>query len=115
MDRHLLFVLGWLIALFSGRSSTSRSRAFGLLNCRYLEQSLHSISDASGLGVRRLWHVSQQHCCRHDVLACSREAADGLLRLFVSHDLPMDLSSSSADTSTRWVRQVLFKNLLEQD
>jgi hypothetical protein len=30
MDRLLLFVLGWLIALFSGSSSTSRSRAFGL-------------------------------------------------------------------------------------
>ena len=25
MDRHLLFVLGWLIALFGGRSSMSRS------------------------------------------------------------------------------------------
>jgi hypothetical protein len=37
MDRHLLFVLGWLIALFSGSSSTSRSRAFVLLNCRHLE------------------------------------------------------------------------------
>jgi hypothetical protein len=37
MDRHLLFVLGWLIALFSGSSSTLRSRAFGLLNCRHLE------------------------------------------------------------------------------
>jgi len=37
MDRHLLFVLGWLIALFSGSSSTSRSRAFGLLNCHHLE------------------------------------------------------------------------------
>jgi len=51
MDRHLIFVLGWLIVLFSGRSSTSRSRAFGLLNCRYLEQSLHLISDVSSLGV----------------------------------------------------------------
>jgi len=47
MDRHLLFILGWLIVLFSGRSSTSRSRAFGLLNCRHLEQSLYLISDAS--------------------------------------------------------------------
>jgi len=37
MDRHLLFVLGGLIALFSGGSSTSRSRAFGLLYCRHLE------------------------------------------------------------------------------
>jgi hypothetical protein len=54
MDRHLLFVLGWLIALFGGPSSTSRSRAFGVLNCRHLEQSLHLISDASCLGVRRL-------------------------------------------------------------
>jgi len=51
MDRYLLLVLGWLIALFSGRSSTSRSRALGLLNCRYLEQSLHLVSDAPRLGV----------------------------------------------------------------
>jgi len=59
MDRHHLFVLGWFIALFSGRSSTSRSRAFGLLNCRHLEQGLHLVSDAPRLGVRRLQHVSQ--------------------------------------------------------
>jgi len=115
MDRHLVFVLGWLIVLFGGRSSTSRSRAFGLLNCRHLEQSLHLVSDASCLGVRRLWHVSQQHCCCHHVLACSRETGDGLLRLCVSNDLPVDLSSSSMDTSARRVRQVLLKDLLEQD
>jgi len=58
MDRHLLFVLGWLIALFSGGSSSSRSRPFGLLNHRYLEQSLHLVSNASSLGVRWLWHVA---------------------------------------------------------
>jgi len=104
MDRHLFFVLGWLIVLFSGCSSTSRSRAFGLLNYRYLEQSLHLVSDASSLGVRWLWHVSQQHCCCHNVLACSRETVDGLLRLCVSDDLPVYLSSSSADTSVRQVR-----------
>ena len=115
MDRHLLFVLGWLIALFSGRSSTSRSRAFGLLNCRHLEQSLHLVSDAPCLGVRRLWHVSQQHCCRHNILACSRETADGLLKLRVSDDLSVHLSSPSADNSARRVRQVLLKDLLEQD
>ena len=51
MERHLLFVVGWLIMLFCGRSSTSRGRAFGLLNCRYLEQSLHLVSNASRLGV----------------------------------------------------------------
>jgi len=115
MDRHLLFVLGWLVALLGGCSSKSRSRAFGLLNCCHLEQSLHLVSDAPCLGVRRLWHVSQQHCCRHDVLACSREAADGLLRLFVFDDLPMDFSSSSVDTSAGWVRQVLLEDLLKQD
>jgi len=37
MDRHLLFVLGRFIALFSGSSPSSRSRAFGLLNRCYLE------------------------------------------------------------------------------
>jgi len=115
MDRHLLFVLGWLIALFSGSSSMPRSQAFGLSNCRHLEQSLHLVSDASGLGVRRLWHVSQQHCCCHNVLACSRETADGLLRLCVSDDLSVYLSSSSADTSARRVRQVLLEDLLKQD
>jgi len=57
----------------------------------------------------------QQHRRRHDVLACSRETADGLLRLFVSDDLPMDLSSSSADTPTRRVRQVLVEDPLQQD
>ena len=51
MDRYLLFVLGWLIALFSGSSSSSRSRAFGLLNCRHLEQSLYLVSNTSSLGV----------------------------------------------------------------
>jgi hypothetical protein len=107
--------LGWLIALFGGRSSTSRSRAFGLLNCRHLEQSLHLVSEASCLAVQRLWHVSQQHCCCHNVLACSRETADGLFWLCVSDDLSMYLSSSSADTSTRRVRQVLLEDLLKQD
>jgi len=37
MDRHLLFVSGRLITLLHGRSSTSRGRALGLLNCRHLE------------------------------------------------------------------------------
>jgi len=115
MDRQFLFVLVWLIALFSCCPSTSGGRALCLLNRRHLEQSLHLVSDAPCLEVRGLWHVLQQHCCRHDILACSREAADGLLRLFVSDDLPMDFSSSSADTSAGWVRQVLLKNLLEQD
>jgi len=115
MGRHHLFVLGWLIVLFSGCSSTLRSRAFGLLNYRHLEQGLHLVSDAPRLGVRRLRHVSQEHCCRHNVLACSRETADGLLRLCVSDDLPMYLSSSFTDTSARRVKQVLLKDLLEQD
>jgi len=115
VDRYLFFAMGRLIALFYGRSSTSRGRAFGLLNCCHLEQSLHIVSNVSCLGIRRLRHITQQHCRCHDVLARSREAADRLLRLFVSDDLPMDFSSSSADTSTGWVRQVLLKNLLEQD
>jgi len=113
MDRYLLFVLGWLIVLFSGRSSTSRSRAFGFLNCRHLEQSLHLVSDAPRLGVRWLRHVPQQHCCRHNVLACSRKMADRLLRLCVSDNLSVHLSSPSADTSARRVRQVLLKDLFE--
>jgi len=115
MDRHLLFVVGWLIVLFCGRSSTSRGRAFGLLDCCYMEQGLHLVSNASRLGIRRLRHITQQHRRRHDVLARSRETADGLLRLFVSDDLPMDFSSSSADTPTRRVRQVLLEDLLQQD
>ena len=51
MDRHLLFVLGRLITLFCGHSSTSRGRALGLLNRRHLEQSLHLVSNAPRLGV----------------------------------------------------------------
>jgi len=38
-----------------------------------------------------------------------------LLWLRVSDDLPVYLSSSPTDTSARWVRQVLFEDLLEQD
>jgi len=48
-------------------------------------------------------------------LARSRETADGLLRLCVSDDLSMYLSSASADTSARRVGQVLLKDLLKQD
>ena len=58
MDRHLLFVLGRLITLLRGCSSTSRGRALGLLNCRHLEQSLHLVSNASRLGVRRFGHIA---------------------------------------------------------
>jgi len=115
MDRHFLFVLSRPIALFSGSTSASRSRAFGLLDCRHLEQSLHLVSDASSLGVRWLWHVPQQHCCRHNVLARSRETVDGLLRFCISDDLPVYLSSSSADTPTGRVGQILLEDLLEQD
>jgi len=86
-----------------------------LLNCRHLEQSLHLVPDASRLGVRWLWHVPQQHCCRHNVLACSRETADRLLRFCVSDNLLVHLSSPSADTSARRVRQILLQDLLEQD
>ena len=89
MDRHLLFVVGRLIALFCGCSSTSRGRAFE--------------------------HITQQHCGRHDVLACSGETTDGLLRLFVSDDLPMYLSSPSADTFSRQAGQVLLEDLFKQN
>jgi len=41
--------------------------------------------------------------------------ADGLLRLRVSDDLSVHLSSPSADTSARWVRQVLLQDLLKQN
>ena len=115
MDRHLLFVVGWLIALFRGCSSTSRGRAFGLLNCCYLAQSLHLVSNASCLGIRWLRHITQQHRRRHDILARSRETADGLFWLPVPDNLSMHLSCPSADASARWVRQVRLKDLLEQD
>jgi hypothetical protein len=101
--------------LFSGSSSSSRSQAFGLLNCCHLEQSLHLISNTSSLGIRWLWHVAQQHCCRHYILACSRETDNRLLWLCVSDDLSVYLSSASADTSARRVGQVLLEDLLEQD
>jgi len=58
MDRHLLFILGRLITLFCGCSSMSRGRALGLLNCRYLEQSLHLVSNASCLRVRWFGHIA---------------------------------------------------------
>jgi len=115
MDRHLLFVLGWLIAFFSSCPSTSGGRALCLLNCRHLEQSLHLVSDASCLGVRWLGHVAQQHRCRHNILTRSREVADRLFWLPVPDDLSMHFSSPSTDTSARRVRQVLLKDLLEQD
>jgi len=51
MDRHLLFILGWLITFFRSCPSMSGGRALCLLNCRHLEQSLHLISDAPCLGV----------------------------------------------------------------
>jgi len=51
MDRYHFFVLGRLITLFRGCSSTSRGQAFSLLDCRYLEQSLHLVSNASRLRV----------------------------------------------------------------
>jgi hypothetical protein len=38
-----------------------------------------------------------------------------LLWLRVSDDLPVYLSSTPSDTSTRRVRQVLLEDLLEQD
>jgi len=67
------------------------------------------------MGVRWLWHVAQQHCRRHYILACSRETADRLLWLCISDDLSVYLSSASADTSARRVGQVLLEDLLEQD
>jgi len=85
------------------------------LNCRHLGQGLYLVSNASSLGVRWLWHVAQQHRRRHYVLACSREATDGLLWLCVSDDLSMYLSIMSANTSARRVRQILLKDLLKQD
>ena len=57
----------------------------------------------------------QQLCRRHDVLACSRETTHGLLRLSFSDDLPMYLSSPSADTSARQVRLVLLEDLFKQN
>jgi len=61
------------------------------------------------------WHVAQQHCRRHYILASSRKTADRLLWLCFSDDLSVYLSSASADTSTRRVGQVLLEDLLEQD
>jgi len=86
-----------------------------LLNCRHLKQSLHLISDPRRLGVRRLGHVSQQHRRRHNVLACSGEAADGLFWFPVPGDLSMYFLSPSAGTSARWAWLVLLEDLLEQE
>ena len=108
-------MLGRLITLFYGCSSTSRGQALGLLNCHHLEQSLHLVSNAPCLGVRGLRLVSQQHHRRHDVLAHSREAADRLLRFPVSDDLPVYLSSPSTDTSAMRAWLVLLEDLFKQD
>jgi len=115
MDRHLHFVLGWLVALFNSCPSTSGGRALYFRNHRHLEQSLHLISDAPCLGVRGLGHVAQQHRCCHNILARSREAVDRLFWLPVLDDPSIHLSSPSADTFARRVRQVLLKDLFEQD
>jgi len=48
-------------------------------------------------------------------LAHSRETADGLLGFPVSDDLPMYLSSPSADTSARRIWLVLLEDLFKQD
>ena len=48
-------------------------------------------------------------------MARSTEAADKLLGFPVSDDLPMYLSSPSADTSARWVWLVLLEDLFKQD
>jgi len=48
-------------------------------------------------------------------LARSRKVADRLFWLPVPDDLPMHLSRPSADTSAKRVRQVLLKDLFEQD
>jgi len=58
MDRYLLFVLGRLIPLLRGCSSTLQGRALGLLNRCYLKESLHLVSNASRLGVRRFGHIA---------------------------------------------------------
>jgi len=58
MDRYLFFVLGRLITLLRGCSSTSRGRAHGVLNRCYLEESQHLVSNASCLGVRRFRHIA---------------------------------------------------------
>jgi hypothetical protein len=84
------------------------------LNRCHLEQRLNFVSNSSGLGIRWFWHVTQQHCRCYHILACSREAADRLLRLRVTDDLSMYLSSASADTSAWQVGQVLFEDSLEQ-
>jgi len=67
------------------------------------------------LRVRQLGHIALQHRRCDDVLARSWEAADGLLRFPVSDDLPMHLSSPSADTFARRVWVVLLEDLFEQD
>jgi hypothetical protein len=59
MDRHFLLVSGWLDVFLCGCPSTPRSRAFGLLGCRHLEQSLHLVSNAPRLGVGRFRHATQ--------------------------------------------------------
>jgi len=67
------------------------------------------------LGVRGLRHVSQQHRRRHDILACPREAADGLFWFPIPDDLSMYFLSPSTGTSARWVWLVLLEDLLDQD
>jgi len=58
MDRYHFFILGQLITLLRGHSSMSRGRALGLLNRCYLKESLHLVSNASRLGVRRFRHIA---------------------------------------------------------
>jgi hypothetical protein len=59
VDRHLPLVSGWLDTFLHGCPSTPRSRAFGSLGRRHLEQGLHLVSNAQRLGVGRFRHVTQ--------------------------------------------------------
>jgi hypothetical protein len=78
-----------------------------------LKQSLHLISNAPRLGVRRFRHIAQQHGCCHDVLARSGEAADVLFWFPVLDNLSVYLSSPSTRTSAMRVWSVLLEDPLE--
>jgi hypothetical protein len=98
MNRGLSLLMGGLRRLLRGKPASPGGRTLGLLHGSGLEESSDFITGSTGLGVRRLGHVTKEHGGCDHVLAglTENQGLDCLILDDATIDVVSSLSSSSA-------------------
>jgi hypothetical protein len=112
MNRGLSLLSGGLDEPLRGWLTSPRGGALGLLHSSGLEEFSDFISSPTGVGVRRLGHVAEEHGGGDDVLAGSSENRGVDHPILV--DATIDVTSSLVSSPAMCVcRMLMLEGLLE--